>query len=171
MKISAWIARSAAIMIWTALLVGLMGLTGLDSAAAQGKAGQERNAPRHSDMFYLAPTGYITLDSKGQVTESNLTAASMLGVSWDLLLSSSLSSFVVSDSRETFNSHFRAAMRQICKQAAELRFMGQDGQEVLLQLESMCVFDKRGNPCGFRVVMYDLADWQRVAEADKAPMS
>ena len=108
-------------------------------------------------MFYLAPTAYLILDSQGRVTESNTTAANMLGVNWPTLLASSLGHFVAPESRSMFEDHFRAARREVCKQVVELDLTRPDGAMVRVRLESICAFDKQGNPVGFRVAMVNLS--------------
>ncbi len=55
---------------------------------------------RLNDLFDLAPVGRLSVRSDGQLVEANLTAASMLGVARDDLLSQPLIRFVHQDDRE-----------------------------------------------------------------------
>src|SRR5262245_44410131 len=48
---------------------------------------------RYSDMYDFAPIGYVTLNKEGEVQESNLTAAIMLGIERESLLGTNLLKF------------------------------------------------------------------------------
>src|SRR5262245_47815483 len=41
---------------------------------------------RYSDLYEFAPIGYVTLDKKGSIVDSNLAASTMLGVEREYLV-------------------------------------------------------------------------------------
>src|SRR6516165_3694942 len=49
---------------------------------------------RYSDLYEFAPVGYVTLDRQRRIIESNLTAASLLGIERIHLVGVDISRFV-----------------------------------------------------------------------------
>ncbi|MFH1569820.1 MAG: PAS domain S-box protein [Gemmatimonadota bacterium] len=49
---------------------------------------------RYADLYDFAPVGYLSLDARGQVEETNLRAAEMLGLARDGLVGQPLAGFL-----------------------------------------------------------------------------
>ena len=60
---------------------------------------------RYFDLYDQAPVGYCTVSLQGIILESNLTAASMLGVARELLSGQELSRFIVPADQEILRQH------------------------------------------------------------------
>src|SRR5215467_3897232 len=63
---------------------------------------------RYSDLYEFAPIGYVTLDVKGRIAESNLAAAAMLGTDRVHLIGAAISRFVARESWDDCHLHLRA---------------------------------------------------------------
>ena len=59
-------------------------------------AALEETKDRYMDLYDLAPVGYLTISSRGVITEANLTAAAMLGVERGRLLTHGFAHFISS---------------------------------------------------------------------------
>ena len=56
----------------------------------------------YSDLYNLAPAGYVMLSQKGRVLNANQTLAELLGMGIETILHSHLSDFVDSGSQEEY---------------------------------------------------------------------
>src|SRR5262245_2741579 len=74
---------------------------------------------RYFDLYELAPMGYVTLSKAGEILESNLTAAEMLGIDRAALLHSNLSDFVSRESQGNWYLYqyavFSLGTKQLCE--------------------------------------------------------
>ena len=59
----------------------------------------------YSDLYDLAPVGYVTLSKQGVILRANLTAAVLLGVPRGQLVKQLLSRFIVRDDVATYVRH------------------------------------------------------------------
>jgi PAS domain S-box-containing protein len=62
----------------------------------------EAERERYFDLYDLAPVGYLTIDANRQITEVNLTAATMLGVGRNELFHKPLSQFVSPEDQSSY---------------------------------------------------------------------
>ncbi len=60
---------------------------------------------RYFELYDLAPVGYVTLSEKGLILETNLTAASLLGVSRDMLVNQPISRFILREDQDLHYLH------------------------------------------------------------------
>ncbi len=64
------------------------------------RAETEQQRAQYMDLYDFAPTGYLTLDSDGRITQLNLAAASLFGVPRDAVLHQSFVGLVAMSDRE-----------------------------------------------------------------------
>ncbi|QOY53847.1 PAS domain-containing sensor histidine kinase [Candidatus Sulfurimonas marisnigri] len=57
---------------------------------------------KYFDLYNLAPVGYFTLNHKGVVLKSNLTAANMLGVTRGIIIDKNLTNFIAKESQDIY---------------------------------------------------------------------
>jgi PAS domain S-box-containing protein len=83
----------------------------------------ELNAQREKyfERFEMAPVGYLVLDEEGIVSDSNLTAAHLLGVERDILVGQPLSAFVYPLEQDAFYLLMSALRKSGQGQSGELR--------------------------------------------------
>lgn len=58
---------------------------------------------RYTDLFNMAPAGYLTLDENGLIQEVNQSASTLLGVVEDELIDQDITRFIASEDQDTFN--------------------------------------------------------------------
>jgi PAS domain S-box-containing protein len=73
--------------------------------AARGLVEIEQS--RYKELFELAPDAYLVTDASGMILEANHAAATLLGLSHELLIGRSVASLVPSEERRAFRRWFR----------------------------------------------------------------
>jgi len=91
-------------------------------------------AGRLSYLYDFAPVGYLTLDARGYIRESNLTAARLLGVERPLLVNRPFAVFVAKDGIRPFMSHLRTCRLE--KASSELALKVKGGGRIWARLTS-----------------------------------
>lgn len=118
---------------------------------------------RLSDLYEFAPIGYLTLDAKGIIRQSNLAAAQLLGPARQRLLGKRLASFIPKEDVDRFHHHFNAALQSEPKSQCELTLQRQDRQHSLLRvrlesirLRSSEATESLGSSC--QMALIDITD-------------
>src|SRR5262249_41534069 len=117
---------------------------------------------RYSDMYDFAPIGYVTLNKEGEVQESNLTAAIMLGIERESLLGTNLLKFIAPVSTHDWHSHRRAAFSSGTKQVTEIEMCTADGTHSVVRLEAIAFGAEHGRRC--RTALIDITGQKRLEE-------
>ncbi len=122
---------------------------------------------RYFDLYDLAPVGYCTLDEGGQITQANLTAAMLLGVSRSAMVGRAFNGFILSDDQDIYYLHCKRLARSRDAQRCEVRMWSQDGTPFWAQLVATILEDNQGRPV-HRVILNDVSDRVRLESALKA---
>jgi len=85
---------------------------------------------RYSDLYDVAPIGFVTLDRKGTIREINLTGARMLGVPRETLVGSQFAPFIAKNERRKFLEHLRQVRNTLDPVVTELKISAK-GREVM----------------------------------------
>ncbi|MEF2277346.1 ATP-binding protein [Deinococcus sp. YIM 134068] len=120
---------------------------------------------RYTDLFELAPVGYLTLDRQGIVQEANLTVCAMLGVRRELFVSRRFPLFVAQESRSHFSLLLRRVFELPDKRVAELTLERAGGETCHVQIE--CVVADTGDQHGplCRMALMDITAQRRAQDA------
>ena len=121
---------------------------------------------RYFDLYDLAPVGYITISAEGLILETNLTAATLLGLHRTDLPKRPLSQFIFKEDQDTYYKHRRKLFETGEPQQCELRVVTHDGTIVWTNLDATAALDESGAPT-CRAVMSDISD-RKQAEAYRA---
>ena len=110
----------------------------------EAHAGLEASVARYSDLYDFAPVGYFTLGRQGEITQTNVAGARLLGHDRAELLSRQFAGFISEADRPAFNLHLQQVFAGQLEQACDVgigsngelgRFahlettLGRDGQE------------------------------------------
>ena len=90
---------------------------------------------RYFDLYELAPTGYCTISTDGIMVNSNLAAATMLGVLRGAAVKPRFAHFIAKDDQDAFYLLHREAIKTDASQQAELRMVKADGTPFWAQAE------------------------------------
>lgn len=95
-------------------------------------------------LYDFAPAGYLTLSNEGLILESNLTAATMLGVDRQSLIGTPLSHFVSQEDSDAWHEHLRQVFETQSNQACQIQLVGKDGARLPAQVSSVARQDNSG---------------------------
>ncbi len=83
----------------------------------------EDSRNNYSDLFDFAPVGYFVLDKKGNVSQVNLTGASMVGIERSFLLYKPFILCVGKEDRDSFYMNFREVFRAASRKHCDLEMI------------------------------------------------
>jgi PAS domain S-box-containing protein len=125
----------------------------LRRAQAELEAARER----YFDLYDLAPVSYCTISEQGLILESNLTAATLLGMARSALVKAPVSRFILKEDKDIFYLHRKQLFEAGEPQAFELRMMKKDGTTFWAHLAATAAQDGDGAPV-CRVIISDITE-------------
>ena len=96
----------------------------------------EKSQSRYFDLYDLAPVGYCTLNNRGVILESNLTAAMMLGVDRKILVNKQMSYYICKEFQDMYHLHSRELFKTGLPQTCEIRMVSKKRDPFWVQLEA-----------------------------------
>jgi len=100
---------------------------------------------KYVDLYDFAPSGYCTLDQKGQILEANLTLAEQLGVAKGKLINTPFYHYIVKADRDLLYLHLKKLSQTEVQTNCEVRLVKQNGCQFHAQLESRIVRNRVDN--------------------------
>ena len=91
---------------------------------------------RYAQLYDYAPIGYLTLDQKGVIVQSNLKAGKILGYAETQLFGKKLVEFIHEDDREKYYHYNRELLKATEKNTAEFRINTQNDQPAYIEIQS-----------------------------------
>ncbi len=131
---------------------------------AQAEADKLRHKFEH--LYDFAPVGYLTLDGKGTVKESNLAAAACLGITRDRLRNAPFISFLAVSSVLDFREFMSRALAGGAKQRCEVKLSvnrGDASKDTLV--EGIAEPADDGTEQVVRIALVDVSERRRAEEA------
>lgn len=108
---------------------------------------------RYFDLYDMAPVADFTLSQTGLILEANLTAAEMLGLSRNELITKQFAGFITTDSADTFYLHGKQLFATGMTQHYELRMKRHEGTVFAACMRSVMALNAEGAPTSRVVVM------------------
>ena len=101
---------------------------------------------RYFDLYDLAPVGYCTLNEKGLILETNLTAATMLGVKRANMVNKPLSRFIQKESQGNHYLHHKELFKTGLPQSYDVKIVVNDGLSDIIwaNIETTCKVTAEG---------------------------
>jgi PAS domain S-box-containing protein len=124
----------------------------------------EASRDRYFDLYEFAPIAYLTLGATGQITEINLTGATLLGDDRAELRLRRFLQFIVADDQGRWQQHFGHALKQTNQQACELRMQRRDGTIFNVCLSSSLTRSAANRP-ELRIALTDITAQKCAEEA------
>ena len=81
---------------------------------------------RYFDLYDLAPVGYLTLNARGLIQKANLTAATLLGMTRNILIKQPISNLILRDDEDIYYLHHKKLMESNEPQSFDLRLVKKD---------------------------------------------
>jgi PAS domain S-box-containing protein len=117
---------------------------------------------RYFNLYELAPMGYVTFGKAGEILESNLTAAEMLGVERAALLHSNLSDFISHESQAKWYLYRKRVFSMATTQVCELLMDRADGRRLAFRVAGIATGPEDDKRC--RTALIDITDHRRVED-------
>jgi two-component system cell cycle sensor histidine kinase/response regulator CckA len=130
----------------------------------QAQLGLGVSRARYFDLYEIAPVGYCTVSEKGLILETNLTAATLLGMTRGELVKQPLSRFILQEDHGLYYLHRKQLFEGGEPQMCELRMVKSDGTLFWGNLEATAAQDADGTPI-CRVVMSNITKRKQAEEA------
>src|SRR5208337_3702436 len=102
----------------------------------------EASREKYFELYDLAPVGYVTLNEKGLILETNLTAAALLGKERSDLVKQPFTRFIFREDQDTFYRHRKLLFETLRHREFEVRMLKGDGTQFWARVEAVVV---RGN--------------------------
>lgn len=115
---------------------------------------------RFVDLYDFAPVGYLTLNCESLITESNLTAASMLGVERSNLILHHFPQWIAKDSCDSWHRQFLHLMQCGGKQNCELVMQRSDGSTFDARVDC-CFVTSNGQTPSVHIAFTDVTECKR----------
>jgi PAS domain S-box-containing protein len=122
----------------------------------------ELERSRYQELFELAPDAYLVTDLAGIVEEANQSASRLFAIPPRFLIGKALTAYVAVADR----SRFRDLLRQRGQGSlapSSFRLRSRAGRMVYAELTYSVVHDAAGTPIGFRWLIRDVTEQERLA--------
>jgi PAS domain S-box-containing protein len=130
-------------------------------AAAQLQLEIERQ--RYLDLFELAPDAYISTDVLGVITEANQSASRLLRIPHRTLPGRPLAPYVSIDDRPRFRALLSQRDPGLGSTTLRFKVQPRHGEPLEAEFTYSTAHDFRGNAVGFRWIIRDITEQQRLA--------
>jgi len=124
----------------------------------------EESRDKYLDLYEFAPLGYLTLNDKALVTDTNLTGAVILGTERNQLVNARFSRFVAENDADTWHRFFSKTLKQGEKQNCIVTLRRSDGSVFPARLECIRVSSGDGGTITVRLVISDISDFKRMED-------
>jgi PAS domain S-box-containing protein len=124
----------------------------------------EATLERYCNCYEMAPVGYLTLNDKGIILESNPIAAVFLNKARDEIVSQPLARFIFSEDHDIYYHHSNLVAKTGVEQGCEFRVLRKDHALVWIRMESRASQDAHGESI-YRVVLSDITELKRTDAA------
>lgn len=119
---------------------------------------------RYFELYDLAPVGYLSLDAKGIIIETNLAAAAQMGVHRQDLLQQPITRYICREDMGIYLMHEEMSIRTGERQKFELRLLRKDGEVFWAQLTADPAEEPDGS-VGNRLIVSDISMMRAAEEA------
>ena len=116
---------------------------------------------RYSDLYDFAPIAYLTTNIKGNIVESNMTFAEMVGENRSSLLGQPLTGFIDRDDQDTFYVQSKKALHSEKTQSCELRLLSAAGDFIWTRMSINSVVGQSHESTQYRLVISDISESKR----------
>ena len=100
---------------------------------------------RYFDLYDLAPVGYCMVDQSGKILEANLTMATLLGLTRNLLCERSFARFVAGSQQDTYYLFSKKVFETDLTQTCELEMVKGDKTLIWVSLAATPALDTDGS--------------------------
>lgn len=119
---------------------------------------------RYFDLYDLAPVGYLAVNEAGLILQSNLKAASLLGLARSELVNRPISRFIAKDSQDAYYQLRRQLFETGKTEQCDLQMVTSLGAKVWVQLTTAAE-PAAGDGQRLRIVINDISERKQAEES------
>ena len=113
---------------------------------------------RYVDLYDYAPTGYLTLNSKGIILKGNLPGCRLLGATRKNLIGQPVTRYIAATDKAAFLRHLRDLLAAGVRQGCDVELARQDSAPAWVRLESVVVPNGERLREKILTAVYDITD-------------
>jgi diguanylate cyclase (GGDEF)-like protein/PAS domain S-box-containing protein len=129
----------------------------------RARAALEASHKRYLNLYELAPVGYLTLTTEGKITETNLTAAKLLGVERSQLINTYFPELVAAKDSTHCYHLLKNVLKDEGKQKIVELTLKRGGSQFHARLDCLRVLNDDQTPM-LRITLTDITESKRAAE-------
>lgn len=137
----------------------------------ESRLAAEESKERYRELYESAPIGFLTLDSRGTIVESNLSFASLLGTPRSRLIGRKLSSFVAPRFQDRWHLERRAMEQGPVRRTFELELTRRDGTGLHAQIVGAAGETEPAAGDPLRLAVLDVTELRKAERALRAAAS
>jgi PAS domain S-box-containing protein len=122
---------------------------------------------KYLDLYEFAPTGYLTLNDRGLITEVNLTGAVLLGVERSKLINAPFSKFFAENESDPWHRNFMNVLKTGEHLTCNPTFIRGDGSTFPARLEGVRLASSGDGVMMVRIAFSDITDIRNAKEAER----
>ncbi|MGE5432980.1 MAG: sensor histidine kinase [Syntrophomonadaceae bacterium] len=127
----------------------------------------ELNAEKYLELYDFAPSGYLTLDREGIISELNFSSAKILGMERSRLIGRNFKFFISAESKPVFDEFFNKVFESNAKAVCELMLQTDGDTSIFVYIEGKD--SENGQKCS--LTMIDITDRRIVEESLKQTLA
>lgn len=108
-----------------------------EELALAKKQAVDNAASKYAQLYDFAPSGYFTLNRKGEIIMLNLNGALILGKERSLLLNTIFSFYVSSETKPIFNLFLKNIFKNKKKETCEIVLSGYENEKIFVHLSAI----------------------------------
>jgi PAS domain S-box-containing protein len=122
---------------------------------AQVELEESRN--QYTDLFDFAPVGYFVLDTKGGISQVNLTGASMVGIERSFMLQKPFTLFVCKEDKDIFYLNRQGVLKTLIRKRCDLKMLCKEKGQFYAELLIEPIINSEGKTTHCRVAVIDIS--------------
>jgi PAS domain S-box-containing protein len=124
----------------------------------------ENAVEKYTELYDSAPTGYLTLDRDGKITEINLSASDLLGKERKNLIYNTFAFFIISGYKTIFNDFLNKVFKTNARASCEIGLLTTQKKTIYVNIISH--ISKNGEHCD--ISMIDITEQKKADELSKS---
>lgn len=124
----------------------------------------EQSRSKYYDLFDFAPIGYFILDKKGNISEVNLTGASMLGLERNILMAKPLALFINNKDKDNFYMNRQAVLKTAIHRRFDVKMLCKNKEDFYAELLVYPVANADGIISHTRIAVIDISQRKQAEE-------
>ena len=117
---------------------------------------------RYSNLYDMAPVGYLTVDHRGAIIEANLTFAALMGMQRSAFVGRPLSRFIRRKDQDVYYLRHKYLLESGNPQSFRLSLVRDDGSQFYANLECMLVSRSDATRKHCRIIVSNITDQKKL---------